>query len=131
MATADKVRTQVVEQTTAEFRKDWQRLSTPDRKQVRDSLNRTYELLHHDKRSFAARLQRPVVLRLTGGLGASLYSLRAGRDLRIILTIDDDPLFGRTLVTLFRAVRHDDLAGAYRSIAHALYAGELVQNGNK
>ena len=72
-----------------------------------------------------SKVYRPVQIQLKGGLGSSLYSLRAGRDIRLILTVDDDPVFGQTLATLFRVVQHDELERAYRSIAQLLYRNQM------
>lgn len=117
--------TAIVERTTAEFRRDWQRLSSTDQARVREMLNRGYSLLREDRPRFFSKVQRPLPIQLKGGLGSSLYSVRVGRDIRLILTVDDDPVFGQTLVTLFRIVRHDDLGRAYRSIAQLLYRDQM------
>jgi hypothetical protein len=45
------------------------------------------------------------------------------------MTVDDDPVFGQILVTLFRAVRHDEVDRSYRSIAHLLYRNQIERNG--
>ena len=47
----------------------------------------------------------------------------------LILAVDDDPVFGQTLVTLFRVVRHDEVDRSYRSIAHLLYRHRIERNG--
>jgi len=121
-------RTTITEQTTAGFRRDLDRLSPDDRASVLETLRRSYELLRDSPRSFFARAQRPLPIHLKGGLSSSLYSLRVGRDIRLILAVDDDPVFGQTLVTLFRAVRHDQVERSYRSIAHLLYRNQIERN---
>lgn len=55
------------------------------------------------------------------GLDSSLYVLRASPQIRVILTIEEDPLFDQKIVTLFRVVRHDDMDRAFNSIAESLY----------
>ncbi|SPE34317.1 hypothetical protein SBA6_360001 [Candidatus Sulfopaludibacter sp. SbA6] len=100
------------------------RLSPDDRASVLETLRRSY-VLRVSPRSFFARAQRPLPIHLKGGLSSSLYSLRAGRDIRLIAAVDDDPVFGQTLVTLFRAVRHDQVERSYRSIAHLLYGNQI------
>jgi hypothetical protein len=66
-------------------------------------------------------VQRPIPVQPKGGFTSSLYSLRAGRDVRIIMAVDDDPIFGQTMVTLFRVVPHAELERSFRSIARMLY----------
>jgi len=123
-------RTAITEQTTVDFRRDLDRLSPDDRASVVETLRRSYELLRVSPRSLFARAQRPLPIHLKDGLSSSLYSLRAGHDIRLIVAVDDDPVFGQTLVTLFRAVRHDQVECSYRSIAHLLYGNQIErQNG--
>ena len=121
--------TAITEQTTPEFRRDLARLSTEDRTRIAAALRRSYELLRTDRRSFFARAKRPQPVQLKGGLTSSLYSLPVGRDIRLILAVDDDPVFAQTLVTLFRAIHHDELGRAYQSIADRIYRNEIERNG--
>jgi mRNA-degrading endonuclease RelE of RelBE toxin-antitoxin system len=122
-------RTAITEQTTPGFRHDLDRLSPDDRARVLETLRRSYGLLRDNPRSFFAKAQRPLPIHLKGGLSSSLYSLRVGRDIRLIMAVDDDPVFGQTLVTLFRVVRHGEVDRSYRSIAHLLYRNRIERNG--
>jgi hypothetical protein len=49
-----------------------------------------------------------------------------GKELRVIFALDDDPIFGRVLLTLFRVVRRQDLEDAYRKTALGLYGERLL-----
>ncbi|MGO9256650.1 MAG: hypothetical protein ACLQU1_10160 [Bryobacteraceae bacterium] len=129
MPVSPRERTTITQQTTSGFRQDLDGLSPDDRACVEATLRHSYKLLRDNPRSFFARAQRPLPIHLKGGLSSSLYSLRAGRNIRLIIAVDDDPVFGRVIVTLFRAVRHDEVARSYRSIAHLLYANQIGRNG--
>jgi hypothetical protein len=118
----------ITEQTTAAFRRDLEQLSADDRASVLETLRLSYQQLRNNPRNFFARAQRPHTIRLKGGLSSSLYWLRAGRDIRLIMAVDDDPVFKQTLVTLFRAVGHDKAERSYRSIAHSLYRNQIERN---
>ena len=122
-------RTKITEQTTVDFRRDLDRLSPDDRARVQEALRCSYELLRDNPRSFFARAQRPLRIDLKGGLSPSLYSVRVGRNIRLIMTVDDDPVFEQTLVTLFRVVQHNEAERSYRSIAHLLYRNQIERNG--
>jgi hypothetical protein len=89
------------------------------------SLKRAYALLRENRPQFFSELYQPLPIHLKGGLGSSLYSLRVDVDTSIILTVDEDPIFGQTVVTLFRAVPRGEEQRAYRSITHLLYGGQL------
>jgi hypothetical protein len=92
---------------------------------VRQALDRSYAVLRDNRRAFFARVQRPPSVELKGGFTSSLYSLRAGRDIDIIMAVDDDPVFGQTIVTLFRVVSHDKQEQSFRSIARVLYRNPI------
>ncbi len=47
--------------------------------------------------------------------------LKVSQKLRVILTVDEDPIFGQIIFTLFRAIQHQDLNKAYNSVAESLY----------
>jgi hypothetical protein len=45
----------------------------------------------------------------------------------VILTVDEDPIFGQVIFTLFRAVNPDEVESAYQDVSESLYQ-ELRQN---
>lgn len=59
---------------------------------------------------------------------SSLYTLTVSPTLRVIWTVDEDPIFGQVIFTLFRVVKHDDLDRAYQSVADSLYQDMLHHN---
>ena len=120
---------EITEQTTPEFRNDLNRLSSEERARVAVELRRSYDLLRNKRDAFFMRVKRPQAVQLKGGFSSSLYSVRVGRDIRLIVAVDADPIFGQMLVTLFRAVHHDKLDRAYRSVANALYRNQIQRNG--
>ena len=122
-------KTAITEQTTPGFRHDLDGLSPDDRARVLETLRRSYGQLRDNPRSFFAKAQRPLPIHLKGGLSSSLYSLRAWRNIRLIMAVDDDKVFGQILVTLFRVVRHDEEERSYRSTAHLLYRNRIERNG--
>ncbi|MEA5532409.1 hypothetical protein [Crocosphaera sp. XPORK-15E] len=69
----------------------------------------------------------PLLLGLNG-YESSLYTLKISQQLRVILAVDEDPIFGQVIFTLFRVVKHDDLDQAYQSIAESLYQEILHDN---
>ena len=122
-------RTALVEQTTPEFRGDLERLSPADRRRIQQVLSGGYATLRENPRAFFARLRRPVPIQLRNGYTSSLYALSVGRDFGIVISVDDDPVFDQTLVTLFRVVQQDELERSFRSTAQLLY-GDQIQGNN-
>lgn len=52
---------------------------------------------------------------------SSLYILTVAQRLGIILSIDKDPVFGRSTFTLFRVVEYEKADSVYQDIASYLY----------
>ena len=96
---------EIIEQTTPEFRNDLNRMSSEDRTRVAVELRRSYDLLRNKRGSFFVRVKRPQAIQLKGGFSSSLYSMRVGRDIRLIVAVDEDPVnrvkqYGRPDVAL-------------------------------
>jgi mRNA-degrading endonuclease RelE of RelBE toxin-antitoxin system len=111
---------------TKTFEKDLQDLPPNEAQRVVSRLNRNCSLLKRDPAAFYQTVDKPLIVQLKEGMDSTLYSMRAGRDLRILLAVDDDPLFGQTIFTLLRLVHHKDVSKAFRGIAESLYQSALI-----
>ena len=116
----------VLFQATKKFEKDLKDLPTGDAQRVISLLNRNCSLLKQDPADFYRTVNKPLIVQLKEGMDSTLYSMRVGRDLRILLAVDDDPLFGQTIFTLLRLVSHKDLSKAFKDIAESLYQSTLI-----
>jgi hypothetical protein len=116
----------VLFQATKKFEKDLQDLPTGDAQSVISHLNRNCSLLKQDPTAFYRTVNRPLIVQLKEGMDSTLYSMRVGQDLRILLAVDDDPLFSQTIFTLLRLVRNKDLSKACNGIAESLYQSTLI-----
>jgi mRNA-degrading endonuclease RelE of RelBE toxin-antitoxin system len=106
---------------TRRFEKDLKRLSKDDQRRIAISIDRHAAAFDPDQGNASTHIYQPQKLVLPEGMDSSLYVLRATDRLRIILTIENDPLFGRKLITLIRVIGHNDLDRAFNSIAESLY----------
>lgn len=52
---------------------------------------------------------------------SSLYVFSISQQLRVILSIDEDPIFDQVIVTLYRVVGSDEVEQAYQDVATVLY----------
>jgi hypothetical protein len=68
------------------------------------------------------------LLSVLDGYDSSLYILKISQTLSVILTVDEDPIFGQVVFTLFQAIQHGNLDKAYKSVAEALYQDFLRQD---
>ena len=106
---------------TRRFGKDLKRLAPKDQDRVAASIDKYASIFDIERGDPTRHIYQPHKILLPDGLDSSLYVLRATDQIRVILTIEDDPLFGRKIVTLIRVIKHDDLDRTFNSIAESLY----------
>jgi len=108
-------------ESTKKFETDLNQFNEREKGKIVKKLNAQCAILENGFEAFYKLVVRPLKIKLNNGLKSSLYSLKVDREVRIILTVDDDPLFEQIIITLMRVVRHQDLERAFRGIAESLY----------
>ena len=110
-------------ESTKSFEKDLEKLSKDEKAVIVKKINDCASLFPTQKADVYRKLRRIPLPLLSGlnGYESSLYTLKVSQKLRVILTVDEDPIFGQVIFTLFRVVKHDDLDNAYQGIAESLY----------
>ncbi len=103
------------------FAAEVRRLSSVDRQRVYATIEKLAKSAVSNRESFQRKLQPSRRIRLGDKLQSTLYVARVGPKLRLLFTLDDDPLFDRIMVTLFRLVKADDVDKAYHQVAQSLY----------
>jgi hypothetical protein len=116
--------------TTRGFEKDLDGLGQEDRERIKKKINAIVGLALKDSAEFRKRVERPYGS-LPGGLQSSLYVLTVSNKLRLLFALDEDPIFGRMNITLFRAVPVDALEDACRTTAEVLYGRNVVNGAEK
>jgi hypothetical protein len=115
-------------ESTRSFEKDLGRLSEDEKAVAIKKINDCASLFPNQRADVYRKLRRLPLLSDINGYESSLYTLRVSQKLRVILTVDEDPIFGQVIFTLFRVVKHDDLNKAYKGVAESLYQGLLQHN---
>jgi hypothetical protein len=107
--------------STRDFEKDLSQLSEDDRIISIQKVNDCVSLFPAQKSEVYRKLRylRPALN--LNGYESSLYVLKVSQKTRVILAIDEDPIFGQIIFTLFRAVSPAELDKAYRDVAASLY----------
>ncbi|QLE52137.1 hypothetical protein FD724_31525 [Nostoc sp. C057] len=111
----------VLIESTSSFEKDLGRLSEDEKTAAVQKINNCASLFPTQKADVYRKLRRLPLPSDINGYESSLYTLRVSQKLRVILTVDEDPIFGQVIFTLFRVVKHDDLDKAYKGVAESLY----------
>jgi hypothetical protein len=114
---------ELVFEDTEAFQSDWQGYAAADQGPLATALNDCCQCLLYDPAEFERRVEsiRP---QLVNGMDASLFVLSVG-EIRILFTVDEDPVFEQLRVTLLRVVNVDQFDAARVSVTQSLY-GELA-----
>jgi len=114
---------------TRSFEKDLEKISSTNKKRISKTINQVVDIYSSDKRLFFQHIHRPTII-LADDLKASLYVMRIGTSLRLVFTIDDDPLFDQIIITLLRIAKSpDEYSKIFSSIVESLYQRQLVEYG--
>jgi hypothetical protein len=118
----------IVIESTNNFEKDLSNLTEGDKERVIQEINRCVELFSVRKVDVYHQLHQLSLPLVLDGYDSSLYVLKVSQSLNVILTVDEDPIFGQFIFTLFRAIQYDNLDKVYKSVAEALYQDFLRQD---
>ncbi|MHC5934062.1 hypothetical protein [Nostoc sp.] len=120
----------VLIESTRRFEKDLAKLSEDEKATAIQKINDCASLFPTRKADVYRKLRRLPLLSDINGYESSVYTLRVSQKLRVILAVDEDPIFGQVIFTLFRVVKRDDLDKAYKGVAESLYQ-ELVHDNRE
>lgn len=115
-------------ESTKDFERDLANLGENERAAVIEKINDCASLFPTKKAAVYRKMHRLRLPSLIDDYESSLYTLRISQKLRVILAVDEDPIFEQAIFTLFRAVQHNDLNKAYKDIADSLYQELPHQN---
>jgi hypothetical protein len=115
-------------ESTKSFEDDITNLSAEVKTSVVEKINNCASLFPTHKADVYRKLRRLQLNSNLNGYESSLYTLKVSSQIRVILTVDEDPIFRQVIFTLFRVVAHDELERAYSRIAESLYQGIVHQD---
>jgi mRNA-degrading endonuclease RelE of RelBE toxin-antitoxin system len=118
----------VLIESTRSFEKDLDRLSEDEKALAVKKINDCASLFPTQKADVYRKLRRLPLISDLNGYESSLYKLKISQKLRMILAVDEDPIFGQVIFTLFRVVKQDELEQAYKNVAESLYKELLYHN---
>jgi mRNA-degrading endonuclease RelE of RelBE toxin-antitoxin system len=113
-------------ESSKDFERDLKQLTGNEKDIVITKINECAQRFELQESNAYHKLRRiHSLLNLVDRNSSSLYVLKISHDLRVILSVDDDPVFEQTIITLFRVVKRSDLEKAYKGIAESLYHGYI------
>ena len=117
----------IVIESTKSFEKNLAQLSESDKTAVVQNINNCAQLFTTQRTDVYRRLKRLRLPLDLNGYESSLYVLRVSQKLRVILAVDEDPIFDQVIFTLYRVVKRDNLDKEYQGRAESLYQELLHQ----
>lgn len=112
-------------ESTSRFEQDLSSMSEGEKDIAIQKINECAALFPEHKINAYRKLRR-LPLNISG-YDSSLYTMRISPESRIILAIDEDPIFGQVILTLFRVANRDDFNKAYQVVVESLYKDLLRQ----
>lgn len=106
---------------TESFDEDMKCLPAGEQNKVKDEINFVSGSLLNGKTAFMQNASMPYIFNLKGGLDSSLYVVKVDEDKRVIAAVDDDPIFDKVSLTLFRLVDDKEATQAYKEVGQRLY----------
>ncbi|MEA5576641.1 hypothetical protein [Anabaena sp. UHCC 0451] len=114
-------------ESTKDFEKDLEQFTDTEKFRIIKEMNRNFELISSENNSFYEHSEQLRNIKLNHDYDSTIYCLKINEQQRIILTIDDDPIFGCILITLFRIVNHENAQKAYNAVAEMIYQDFTVE----
>ncbi|MGF1493646.1 MAG: hypothetical protein ACFBSC_14555 [Microcoleaceae cyanobacterium] len=114
---------EIVFKSTEQFEQDLKTFTEAERELIIQEINQSSPILLSNKMIWERRLHQFHQFNLVNGYTSSLYSFIVNYYIRVLLTIDSDPIFEQVAVILFQAVNtnQQDVSSIYRQVGNSLY----------
>lgn len=106
---------------TESFDNDIKKLPEAQQNRIKDEINHVSGSLLNGRSSFMEKASMPYVFSLKGGLDSSLYVVKVDEDKKMVVAVDDDPIFNKVLLTMYRPVDENDAGQIYKEVGEQLY----------
>ena len=108
-------------ESTNRFEKDLKSFDKPDKKRIINALNQYGSEVRDDPSVTPHRVRPLRIPQLKDVLDTTLYELRVSPKIRVILTLDEDPIFDQIIIGLLRVARHDKMKDMVSGLWQSLY----------
>lgn len=107
---------------TQSFNEDISELSDLQIEAVKKQINFVSQSLLNGQTAFKENSSIPYIFNLKDGLDSSLFLIRIDKDKRIVASVDEDPIFDKISLTLFRLVDKNQAENVYKQVGKDLYS---------
>jgi len=88
---------------------------------VKDKINLVSKSLMNGKTVFLENSSIPYLFNLKGGFESSLFLIKADQNNSIVASVDEDPIFDKISLTLFRLVDKNKAEQVYKEVGDEIY----------
>ncbi len=106
---------------TEGFDNDIKKLPEAQQNRIKDEINYVSGSLLNGRSSFMEKASMPYIFNLKGGLDSSLYVVKVDEDKKMVVAVDDDPIFNKVSLTMYRLVDENDAEQIYKEAGEQLY----------
>ena len=119
---------EIIIESTQRFENSLAQLDRKFKELVIENINNYTQKFSQDNIHVYDNLEQLKLLPLPNNYQSSLYVLKVSSNLRVILTIDEDPIFSQTIFTLFDVVNPQNIERAHKEIAADIYRDLTITN---
>ena len=106
---------------TQSFSDDMALLPSAQKERISAQINLVSKSLLNGQTAFRENSSIPYIFPLKDGLDSSLFVVKADDDKRMILAVDEDPVFDKISLTFFRLVEKSIAERIYKEVGQAIY----------
>jgi len=106
---------------TESFDKDMNSLPVETQDKIKAHINFVSGSLLNGKTAFRESASVPYIFNLKNGLDSSLYLVKVDDNKKMIAAVDEDPIFDKIFLTMFRLVDAGEAEKAYKEVGEQLY----------
>ena len=106
---------------TQSFSDDMAGLPLVQKEAISNQINLISKSLLNGQVEFKQNSLIPYNFNLKGGLDSSLYLIKADKDKRMVVSVDEDPVFDKITLTLFRLADRNTADEIYKEVGENIY----------
>ena len=106
---------------TQSFSDDMAGLPPVQKEAISNQINLISKSLLNGQVEFKQNSSIPYIFNLKGGLDSSLYLIKADTDKRMVVSVDEDPVFDKITLTLFRLADRNTADEIYKEVGENIY----------
>lgn len=111
-------------ESTKKFEKDLKKLTPQERERIIEKINLVGQhYLTSKSNAEHVHVYRPLKIKLEDD--TTLFAIKVSPKLRVLFTLDEDPLFDQIIMTLFRITSPEKYEKVLKGISESLYQDSL------